>query len=196
MSLIVLIGAQATGKMTVGKELEKQIDGKLLFNHQTIDIFANYLGYNSYTFGLSDQTRKELFKAFVLNKGENTAESIIFTVLVAFNQEDDIQFLKDIAAIFKDAQEDVYFVELVSDVKVRLERNKHADRLAAKPSKRDLDFSENELLTSFETHQLESKENQLKETFEPLGIQCLKIDNTNLSPVEVSQKIKSHFQLS
>ncbi len=188
MALIVLIGAQATGKMTVGKELEKQIDGKLLFNHQTIDIFANYLGYNSYTFGLSDQTRKELFKAFVLNKGENTTESIIFTVLVAFNQEDDIQFLKDIAAIFKEAQEDVYFVELVSDIKVRLERNKHADRLAAKPSKRDL-------LTSFEAHQLESKENQLKETFEPLGIQCLKIDNTNLSPMEVSQKIKYHFQL-
>lgn len=196
MALIVLIGAQATGKMTVGKELEKQIDGKLLFNHQTIDIFANYLGYNKYTFGLSDQTRKELFKAFVLNKGKNTTESIIFTVLVAFDQEDDIQFLKDSAAIFKDAQEDVYFVELVSDIKVRLERNKHADRLAAKPSKRDLDFSENELLTSFEKHQLESEENQLKEIFEPLGIQCLKIDNTNLLPLKVSQKIKDYFQLS
>ncbi|EFQ15387.1 hypothetical protein UCU_00869 [Enterococcus faecalis EnGen0247] len=45
MSLIVLIGAQAVGKMTVGKALEKQLDAKLLFNHQTIDLFANYLGY-------------------------------------------------------------------------------------------------------------------------------------------------------
>ena len=39
MSLIVLIGAQAVGKMTVGKALEKQLDAKLLFNHQTIDLF-------------------------------------------------------------------------------------------------------------------------------------------------------------
>ena len=31
--------------MTVGKALEKQLDAKLLFNHQTIDLFANYLGY-------------------------------------------------------------------------------------------------------------------------------------------------------
>ena len=41
MSLIVLIGAQAVGKMTVGRELEKQLDGKLLYNHQTIDLFAD-----------------------------------------------------------------------------------------------------------------------------------------------------------
>ena len=61
MSLIVLIGAQAVGKMTVGKVLEKQLDAKLLFNHQTIDLFANYLGYTERAFQLSDSVRKELF---------------------------------------------------------------------------------------------------------------------------------------
>ena len=39
MSLIVLIGAQAVGKMTVGKALEKQLDAKLLFNHCFVMIF-------------------------------------------------------------------------------------------------------------------------------------------------------------
>ncbi len=43
MSLIVLIGAQAAGKMTVGKELEKRLDAKLLFNHQTIDLLRTFL---------------------------------------------------------------------------------------------------------------------------------------------------------
>ena len=61
MSLIVLIGAQAVGKMTVGKALEKQLDAKLLFNHQTIDLFTNYLGYTERAFQLSDSVRKELF---------------------------------------------------------------------------------------------------------------------------------------
>lgn len=195
MALIVLIGAQATGKMTVGKELEKIIDGKLLFNHQTIDLFAHYLGYNHHTFRLSDMTRKELFRAFVANKGNNTTNSIIFTVLVAFNQAEDRQFLKDIAAIFKKADEDVYFVELVTDLAVRLERNKHELRLDAKPSKRDLEFSENELLSSYKIHQLESVENELADTFEPLGINCLKIDNTSLEPEEVALLIKESFKL-
>ena len=63
MSLIVLIGAQAVGKMTVGKALEKQLDAKLLFNHQTIDLFANYLGYTERAFQLSDSVRKGLFQA-------------------------------------------------------------------------------------------------------------------------------------
>ncbi len=195
MALIVLIGAQATGKMTVGKELEKRIDGKLLFNHQTIDLFANYLGYNHHTFRLSDSTRKDLFEAFVANKGQNTTNAIIFTVLVAFNQEGDIDFLKDIAAIFKNAEEEVYFIELVSDISVRLERNKHELRLQAKPSKRDLEFSENELLTSYEQHELESIGNQLADIFEPLGINCFKIDNTNLMPEVVSSMIIKKFDL-
>ena len=190
----MLIGAQTTGKMTVGKELEKRIDGKLLFNHQTIDIFANYLGYNHHTFQLSDSTRKELFKAFVENKGHNTTSSIIFTVLVAFSEED-MEFLRDISKIFKDADEEVYFVELVTDLSVRLERNKHELRLAAKPSKRDLEFSENELLTSYEKHQLESNDNQLVEIFEPIGINCFKIDNTHLLPEEVAILIKEKFDL-
>ena len=54
MSLIVLIGAQAAGKMTVGKELEKRLDANLLFNHQTIDLFANFLGYSPAAFALSN----------------------------------------------------------------------------------------------------------------------------------------------
>ncbi len=91
MPLLVLIGAQAVGKMTVGRELEKRIDGKLLFNHQTIDLFANYLGYTPAAFKLSDSTRIELFKAFVAGE-QNTVKTIIFTVLVGFDQKEDIAF--------------------------------------------------------------------------------------------------------
>ena len=36
MSLIVLIGAQAVGKMTVGKALEKQLDAKLLLDRKSV----------------------------------------------------------------------------------------------------------------------------------------------------------------
>ena len=91
MSLIVLIGAQAVGKMTVGKALEKQLDAKLLFNHQTIDLFANYLGYTERAFQLSDSVRKELFMP--LSKIQpQIQQKHFFTVVIAFDQEQDFQF--------------------------------------------------------------------------------------------------------
>ena len=148
MALIVLIGSQAVGKMTVGKELEKQIDGKLLFNHQTLDLFADFLGYSKDAFLLSDRTRKELFKAFVNNPETNTTKTIIFTVVIDFDSAYDIEFLQDIASIFLEANQEVYFVELVAALRERLKRNVHEERLKAKPSKRDTNFSRKELLTS------------------------------------------------
>ena len=148
MALIVLIGSQAVGKMTVGTELEKQIDGKLLLNHQTLDLFADFLGYSKDAFLLSDRTRKELFKAFVNNPETNTTKTIIFTVVIDFDSAYDIEFLQDISSIFLEANQKVYFVELVAALRVRLKRNVHEERLKAKPSKRDTNFSRRELLTS------------------------------------------------
>ena len=156
MALIVLIGSQAVGKMTVGKELEKQIDGKLLFNHQTLDLFADFLGYSKDAFLLSDRTRKELFKAFVNSPETNTTKTIIFTVVIDFDSAYDIEFLQDIASIFLEANQEVYFIELVAALRERLKRNVHEDRLKAKPSKRDTKFSRKELLTSTLKNRLES----------------------------------------
>jgi hypothetical protein len=180
--------------MTVGKELEKRLDAKLLFNHQTIDLFANFLGYSPAAFALSNQTRIELFKAFVHNEANNTTKSIIFTVLIDFDQAGDLAFLQEIAQLFTDARQEVYFIELVADIEERLKRNCHEDRLAAKPSKRALAFSRNELLSSYENYRLESLPQELTTLFPT--IPSLKINNTHLSPDEVSQKIIAHFSLT
>jgi hypothetical protein len=191
MSFIVLIGAQAVGKMTVGRELEKHIDGKLLYNHQTIDLFADFLGFTPSTFQLSEQLRKDLFQAFVTNAATNPVQHMIFTVMIDFSDAADLAFLSDISEIFLDAGETVYFVELVADLDQRRVRNTHPDRLAAKPSKRDLDFSMQDLEMSAVNYQLESAANQLAEHFP--RVQTLKIDNTTLSPEIVSKQILQVF---
>lgn len=191
MALIVLIGSQAVGKMTVGKELEKQIDGKLLFNHQTLDLFADFLGYSKDAFLLSDRTRKELFKAFVNNPETNTTKIIIFTVVIDFDSAYDIEFLQDISSIFLEANQKVYFVELVAALRVRLKRNVHEERLKAKPSKRDTNFSRKELLTSTLKNRLESRENEVKKLFP--AVKHLKINNTKLAPKEVCTQIISEL---
>lgn len=63
-------------------------------------------------------------------------------MVIAFDQEQDFQFLEEISEIFLNKHEAVYFVELVSSTAIRLERNVHPERLEAKPSKRDVDFLE------------------------------------------------------
>ncbi|WP_419465597.1 hypothetical protein [Bhargavaea massiliensis] len=68
MELILVTGPQAVGQMTVGREPEKHMDAQLLYNHQTIDLFARFLGYTKEAFRLSDETRKNLFRA-VLSSG-------------------------------------------------------------------------------------------------------------------------------
>lgn len=191
MALIVLIGSQAVGKMTVGKELEKQIDGKLLFNHQTLDLFADFLGYSKDAFLLSDRTRKELFKAFVNNPETNTTKTIIFTVVIDFDSAYDIEFLQDISSIFLEANQKVYFVELVAALRERLKRNVHEERLKAKPSKRDTKFSRKEILTSARKNRLESRENEVKKLFP--AVKHLKINNTKLAPKEVCTQIISEL---
>lgn len=187
MDFIILTGPQAVGKMTVGRELEKKIDSKLLYNHQTIDLFADFLDYTPETFRLSEMVRKELFKAFVENKNTNKVSGIIFTVVIAFDLESDWQILNEWITLFHEAKANLYFVELEADIEERLSRNKHADRLRAKPSKRNVAFSENELLTSFEKHRLNSSEGEVKDRL-PM-VQYLRLDNTRLGAAETADKI-------
>lgn len=193
MALVVLIGSQAVGKMTVGQELEKRIDGKLLFNHQTLDLFADFLGYSKPAFMLSDLTRKELFKAFVTNLENNTTKTIIFTVVIDFDSTYDLEFLQDISTIFLEADQEVYFIELVANLRTRLKRNVHEDRLKMKPSKRDTKFSRRELLSTAKHARLESREQELNTLFP--AVKHLKINNTKLSPEEVCDKIIDSFLL-
>ena len=89
------------------------------------------------------------------------------------------------------ANESVYFIELVADLEARLERNIHEDRLLAKPSKRNIEFSRNELLNSNERFRLESTGGEMEALFPE--VHYLKINNTKLSVVAVTDIIVEHF---
>ncbi|WP_225744752.1 AAA family ATPase [Marinilactibacillus sp. Marseille-P9653] len=188
MDLILLVGPQAVGKMTVGKALENKIDAKLLFNHETLDIFARFLGYTKETFELSDWMRKQLFKAFIENEKTNQTKGIIFTVVVGFDVEEDFDFLREITDMFTNQNGQVYFVELEANIEERLKRNKTELRLQEKPSKRNLVFSENELKSSMEKHRLNSFDGEVEAQLKQ--VHYLKINNSTLSPEVVAENIQ------
>ena len=57
----------------------------------------------------------------------------------------------------------IHIVELEADLKERLKRNKMGNRLLNKPSKRNLEWSEKDLLKSVKKYRFNSKENEIKE---------------------------------
>jgi len=72
----------------------------------------------------------------------------------------------------------------------RLKRNKTENRLNNKASKRDLEWSEKDLLKSTTKYRLNSRQNEIKE------YNYIRINNTNISAKDVAQMLKERFNFS
>lgn len=83
----------------------------------------------------------------------------------------------------------MYYVELEVDLDERIQRNKSSNRLEHKPSKRNVEWSENELKRSLESYRLNSLEGEIEFP------NYIKINNTNLSAEEVAELVKRAFSL-
>lgn len=70
--------------------------------------------------------------------------------------------MDDLCEIFQSKGATIYFVELESEMNVRLERNKSSHRLEHKPTTRNIDWSENELKESMKKHRLNSFDGEIK----------------------------------
>jgi AAA domain len=186
MKLVLLFGPQAVGKMTVGHELEKVTELKLFHNHMTIDLVTKFFDYGTKEGKrLVNLFRSEIFKEFA--KSENYG--MIFTYVWAFNHESDWKFVEDVCGIFEAEGADIYFVELETDLDERLKRNTTPHRLEHKPTKRNIEWSENDLKTSMDKYRMNSFEGEIKHE------NYLRIHNKDLSPEEVAKQIKEHFNL-
>jgi hypothetical protein len=184
MKLIIIFGPQAVGKMTVGQELEKITGLKLFHNHMTIELVNPFFDYGTKEGNrLVDLFREEIFKAMA----KSDQEGLIFTFIWDFDSEADRKYITGVADIFRSQGGEVCFVELESDVEERIKRNSTENRLKHKPSKRNLEWSDNELKESVKKHRLNSREGEVAEE------KYVRINNTNLSPEEVAKVVKREF---
>ncbi len=186
MKLLILFGPPAVGKMTVGKALSQITDFKLFHNHMSIELVRNFFEFGHPKFsGLDKDIRFSIFRAVA----KSDLAGLIFTFVWALDSPADISYMEEILEIFKAENAEILFVELQADQSVRLIRNRGADRLAAKASKRNIESSEKNLLHSDANYQL----NTNKGEFAHLNI--FKIDNTHKSAEEVARLIKVHYSL-
>ena len=182
MKLVVIIGAGAVGKMTVGQELAKITSLRLCHGHMIIEPILEIFG--EFHLPAIYAMRKAIFKEFA--KTDNYG--MITTILMDFDAHGTWEFLSQGVEIFKEAGADIYYAELVADYDTRLDRNETENRLHNKASKRNLEFSKGRLELE-EAFRLVSHDGELP--FE----NYIKIDNTDLEPDVAAQMIKGRFLL-
>lgn len=112
----------------------------------------------------------------------------MFTVVWDFDDPADAALVERYAAPFRERGARVLFLELAADQGVRLERNAGESRLAEKASKRDLEWSNGNLVDMDAKFRLNSVDD-----FAHIPESHLLIDNTELEPDEVARRAVEYF---
>ena len=186
MTLLVIFGPPAVGKMTVGLELERLTGFRLFHNHMTVDPVIRLFPFESPAYRrLVEEFRRRIFEEFAAS-GER---GLIFTFVWALDQESDRSFVERSMKIFTDKAADVWFVELQASQEERLRRNGTPLRLSEKRPQRDVAGSNAFLLDADRRYQL----NTSNDFFYP--DRHLKIDNTNLGPELTARQIVERLHL-
>lgn len=169
--------------MTVGHELEKITDLKLFHNHMTIELVAPFFGYGSKAqvgTKLVHLFRDMIFEEFV----KTDQEGMIFTYIWVFNLKNNREYIEKISNIFENGWADIYWIELEANLNKRIIRNKTPHRLKHKPTKNNLEWSDNEIKKTMKEFRMNSNKGEIKKE------NYMRINNENLSAKEVANIIK------
>ncbi|MEM1374660.1 MAG: AAA family ATPase [Pseudomonadota bacterium] len=186
MALVFIIGPPAVGKMTVGQELARRTGYTLFHNHVAIEVVAPFFSYGTPEGRrLVGEIRRAFFDAFAAD----TKGDYIFTFVWAFGEPGEREFIEGAADQFKAAGHEVFWVELEADFDVRLKRNTTANRLENKPTKRDIDWSNQHIREVEKQYRFTSVPGEL--AYE----NYLRIENTDMEALDVADEICAHFGL-
>ncbi len=174
-NLIIVSGPQAVGKMTVAEKLRDKTGYRLMTNHDSIEL-------SDVIFERTSDAQKE-FNLLIRKAAFETAIKydidMIFTFVMAYDEEKDLAYINYLKALFESTGGKFYFVELRASLETRLKRNTTPHRLEMKPTKRDTEWSRNDILKTMNKYRLNSYDDEY------LCENHLKINNDDLLPEEV-----------
>jgi len=186
VTLVIIFGPPAVGKMAVGLELERMTGFRLFHNHMTVDPVMRLFPFESPAYRrLVTEFRRRIFEEYVVSG----ARGLIFTFVWTFDDPEDRAFVESTAELFTSRGGCVCFVELEATQSERLRRNETPLRLAEKWPQRNVEGSRAFLLNADQTYQMNSAGSF------PYPDRHLKIDNTALEPDLVAAQIAAHFSL-
>ena len=183
MKLVIIFGAGAVGKMTVGQELMKITDLRLYHGHMDIEPIIDIFGTRN---GKAiRRIREVIFEEFV----QSDLYGMIFTYMWALDRRSDWDYIDSLVDIFRLENAEIYYVELEAAQEIRLQRNVTENRLLHKATKRDIEESNKRVLREDSSFRLVSNDGEI-----PFA-NYMKIDNSNISPDIVAKMIKEKFLL-
>ncbi len=129
--------------------------------------------------------RREIFEEV----SKSDLPGLIFTYVWGLDLKNDWDYIDRITEIFESRGGTVYLVELEADYEERLKRNKTENRLKHKPTKRDIQRSEKDLIDTNERHRLNSYPGEIAKK------NYIRINNTHIDPNIVAKMIKEELDL-
>lgn len=183
MRLLLITGPPAVGKMTVGRAVADRSSYRLFHNHHTIELLLDVFDYGTPAF----RTLNSEFRRRVMEEAAASGTDLVFTFVWGMDAAAEAEYLERLLVPYDGH---VAVVELVAGLETRLARNRTEHRLAEKKSKRDVDWSDANVLELEAEHRMTSSPG-LDAPGEQLLARWphLVIDNTDLEPDEVADRI-------
>jgi len=184
MNFLLIFGPSAVGKMTVGKAIAARTGYKLMHNHVSLELANRFFDFGTEPFRkLSSLVRFGVFEVVA----KSDLNGFLFTFCWALDLPGESEYVDRIVRIFTEEGATVHYLELKAEQTVRLDRNDKPDRLAEKPSKRDVARSQSMLLADDEKYRQNTRPDEMPER------NIFKVNNAALSPGEVAEMVIEHF---
>jgi hypothetical protein len=173
MKLVIIYGPEATGKLTIAKALAQQTGFRLFHNHVSVDVARVLFDFGEEAFSqLIWDVRLLVFE----HAARANLSGVIFTW--AYSHPDFLPYLDRIRTTLAQYPMEICYVFVSCSIEELKRRVLQADRG-----------------TVGKINSIEALERQLSKKHHQVipGTHSLIIDNTNLLPAEVAQKIIVHY---
>lgn len=184
----MVFGPPSVGKMTVGRAVARRSTFRLFHNHAVLEPLLEVFDYGTPPFNrlLGEFRRRMILEAAA------SGTDLLLTYAWALELDEDAREVEDYIRPYVEAGADVAFVELYADLETRLARNRTELRLLEKRSKRDVEWSDDNV-RDLERHVLNT--DPAADTPTTRGEQFLsrhrhlRLDNTHDSADETAERI-------
>ncbi len=189
---MIIFGPAAVGKMTVGHALCELTGFKLFHNHAIIEPVLEIFPFGSPPFvRLVSEFRRRVIE----EAAASDLPGLVFTFVWGLDDPGDADLVASYLEIGESHGGRARLVELYAEQSERVARNSTPFRLERKASKRNLEFSQANLLEMDAKHTLNTggartKAEDLIEQYEHV-----RIDNTHLTAQQTAEEITAAFSL-
>jgi hypothetical protein len=192
MDLVIIFGPAAVGKMTVGHALCELTGFKLFHNHAIIEPVLEIFPFGSPPF-----TRLvSEFRSRVIEEAAGAElPGLVFTFVWDLDEASDTDTIASYIKIVESQGGRARLVELYAEQSERIARNGTPFRLERKASKRNLEFSHENLLQMDVKYTLNTSGSRTKAEDLIEQHDHVRIDNTHLTAQQTAEQIAAAFDL-